>query len=244
MVKAVIFDYIGTLVNCSSYSMDLSREKLYNAIVDAGFNVERKQFLSAYIKAHEKYRQIRYGELREVTNAVWVAEALADLGFNVSIDDARLRAALNVFFKDYIDTLKLRYGAKQLLKRVHDSCKVGLVSNFTHAPVVYNSQRKLGISEFFHVTVVSEANGYRKPSEKIFNEVLNALMIKPEDAVYIGDSPLEDIGGAKTLGFKTIFVESQFYKLSDLENSNQKPDFTASNLMQVQKLLDALLSAR
>jgi len=241
-IKAVIFDYIGTLVNCKSYNMDASREKLYSAIADSGFSVEKTRFLSAYIKAHEKYRLIRIEQLREVTNAVWVAEALSDLGYNTNADDARLKAALNVFFKDYIDSLTLRPGAKQLLKRVYQTCKVGLVSNFTHSPVVYCSQRKLGISGFFHATVVSEANGYRKPSEKIFKEALNRLMVKADEAIYVGDSPIEDIKGAKDQGLKTIFVKSQFFKLSDLINSHQKPDFTAVDLVEVRRILDGILS--
>ena len=74
-------------------------------------------FLEAYILAHEKYRIIRYEQLREVTNAVWVAEALCNLGFKVTADDYRIKAALNVFFKAFVDTFELRDGAKKLLKK-------------------------------------------------------------------------------------------------------------------------------
>ena len=114
--------------------------------------------------AHEKYRKVRYEQLREVTNAVWVAEALCNLGFKVTADDYRVKAALNVFFQDFIDTLELREGAKKLIKQAKEQCKVGLISNFTHAPVIYKSLRKLGINAFFNVVVVSEENGWRKPS--------------------------------------------------------------------------------
>jgi FMN phosphatase YigB (HAD superfamily) len=240
--KAVVFDYIGTLVNCPSYSMDASREKLYDAIADAGFKVSKKSFLEAYIRAHEKYRIVRYEQLREVTNAIWVSEALSNLGFCVEADDSRLKAALNVFFKDYVDSLTLRLGAKKLLSEVQEHCRLGLVSNFTHAPVVYCSLKQLGISRFFHATIVSEANGYRKPSEKIFNEALRKLGVKADEAVFVGDSPIEDIKGAKDMGFRVVFVESQFYKLSDLHASKQKPDFTAASLREVQRILEEIVS--
>ncbi len=121
--KAVIFDYVGTLVNCRNYTMDASREKLYAALVNEGFDVAKDKFLAAYIQAHEKYRIIRYEQLREVTNAVWVAEALCNLGFNVSADDYRIKAALNVFFKDFVDTLELREGAKKLIKQAQHNAK-------------------------------------------------------------------------------------------------------------------------
>ena len=108
--KAVIFDFIGTLVNCGGYSMDASRLKLYNALSAEGFEVAQDKFDAAYTVAHEKYRQVRYQQHREVTNAVWVAEALCSLGFKVSADDPRVKAALNVFFQDFIDTLATARG--------------------------------------------------------------------------------------------------------------------------------------
>ena len=68
-----------------------------------------------------KYAMNNY---REVTNAVWVAEALCNLGFKVTADDPRVKAALNVFFQDFIDTLELREGAKKLVKQAKEQCKV------------------------------------------------------------------------------------------------------------------------
>ena len=143
-----------------------------------GFDVAKEQFLAAYDLAHEKYRKVRYEQLREVTNAVWVAEALCNLGFKVTADDPRVKAALNVFFQDFIDTLELREGAKKLVKQSKEQGKVALISNFTHAPVIYKSLRKMGISEFFNVVVVSEEVGWRKPSAKIFQTALNKLQIQ------------------------------------------------------------------
>jgi len=223
-IKAIIFDYVGTLVNCRNYTMEASREKLHTALVNEGFDVAKDKFLAAYIQAHEKYRIIRYEQLREVTNAVWVAEALCNLGFNVKADNNRVKAALNVFFQDFIDTLELRNGAKKLLKQAQAQYKVGLISNFTYAPVIYRSLRKLGIDSYFDVTVVSQAVGWRKPSCRIFNEALKRLQVQPTESVYVGDTPIEDIKGAKEAGLKTVFVISQFNTLKDLNASEQKAD--------------------
>ena len=98
--KAVITDYIGTRVNAHAYSLDASQEKLHKALTEAGFKVGRDKFLEAYTNAHEKYRVVRYKKLREVTNTVWVSEALNSLGCNASADDPRIKTALNVFFQD------------------------------------------------------------------------------------------------------------------------------------------------
>ena len=231
--KAVIFDYIGTLVNCRNYSMDASILKLYNALVAEGFDVDNDKFLEAYSLAHEKYRKVRYCQLREVTNAVWVAAALGNLGFTVTADDPRIKAALNVFFQDFIDTLELRDGAKKLLRQAQQTWTVGLISNFTYAPVIYKSLRKIGISEFFNAVVVSEEVGWRKPSSHIFEQALTKLQVQASEAVYIGDSPNEDIKGAKQAGLKTIFVPSQFNTLKDLLYSKQKPDYIAKDLQTI-----------
>ena len=231
--KAVIFDYIGTLVNCKGYTMHASKENLYSALVAEGFDVSKSSFLQAYDLAHEKYRIIRYDQLKEVTNAVWVAEALSNLGFKVKADDYRIKCALNVFFKAFVDTFELREGAKKLIKQAQQQCKIGLISNFTHAPVIHKSLRLLGINTFFNAVVVSEENGWRKPSSKIFQDALNKIGVEAKEAVYIGDSPIEDIKGGNQAGLKTVFVPSQFNKLKDLVESQQKPDFVANDLESI-----------
>ncbi|MCK4435040.1 hypothetical protein KAU92_06065, partial [Candidatus Bathyarchaeota archaeon] len=107
-IKAVIFDFIGTLTNVKNYSLNLSKMKLYKAIADAGFNVDSRSFLEAYTRAHEKYRVIRYQKLVEVTNAVWISDALNSLGLETNPDNLHIKTAVNMFFEDYLSSLKLR----------------------------------------------------------------------------------------------------------------------------------------
>ena len=239
-IKAVIFDYIGTLVNCRGYSMADSEDNLHSALVAEGFPIEKTSFLQAYELTHQKYRKVRYEQFREVTNSVWVSEALYNLGFQVSADDARVKAALNVFFQDFIDTLELRAGAERLLAQTQSQCKLGLISNFTHAPVIHKSLRKLDLCKHFNTIVISEEVGWRKPSPEIFQASLKRLQVRAEDVVYVGDSPIEDIKGAKEAGLITIFVPSEFNKLKDLAQSKQEPTFVAKNLAQVRRNLDSL----
>jgi len=242
--KAVIFDYIGTLINCRNYTMEASKLRLHNALATEGFDVAEAKFLDAYNAAHEKYRKVRYEQLREVTNAVWVSEALNNLGFEVTMDDCRIKTALSVFFQDFIDNLEIRKGAKKLIHQAKEQGKVGLISNFTYAPVIYASLRKLGINQFFNAIVVSEDMGWRKPHKRIFQEALRKLQVTAEETVYIGDSPLEDIEGAKTVGMKTIFVPSQFNSLQDLRGIKQQPDIIAENLQEVSENINKIITAK
>ena len=232
-IKAILFDYIGTLVQPRNYSMERSKAKLHKALCDAGLNTEFGEFMDAYAEAHEKYRVVRYKQLKEVTNAVWVSEALCNARFSVGVDDSRLKAGLNVFFQDFIDTLELRPHAKQLLTKASERFKVGLVSNFTYAPAIYASLRKLGISSFFNAVIVSEDVGWRKPHEAIFNQALGMLQVKPAEAIFVGDSPREDMEGANKAGMRTVFVSSGFNTLADLEKCGVKPDLVVQDLAEL-----------
>ncbi|MGW8289303.1 MAG: HAD family hydrolase, partial [Candidatus Bathyarchaeia archaeon] len=181
---------------------------------------------------------------REVTNAVWVCETLNNLGCTVNPKDSRVKAALNVFFQRYVDSLKLRPFTKKLLRRIKEHCKLGLVSNFTYAPVIYTSLRNLGINQFFDAVVVSHENGWRKPHTRIFQDTLEKLQVKADEAVFIGDNPLEDIKGAQEAGLKTVFVVSQFFSLKDVEDSGQKPDFIAEDLKEIYRRFSEIIRSK
>lgn len=229
-IKAILFDYIGTLVQPRNYNLERSKAKLHKALFDAGLKTDSDEFMRSYANAHEKYRAVRYEQLREVTNAVWVSEALCDAQCNVELDDSRLKAGLNVFFQDFIDSLRLRPYARELLRKLSDYFRIGLISNFTYAPAIYASLRKLRINEYFNAVVVSENVGWRKPHHAIFDCALKMLHVKPDEAIFAGDSPIEDIKGAKNVGMRTVFVCSGFNNPNDIDKYSIKPDLIVSSL--------------
>jgi ribonucleotide monophosphatase NagD (HAD superfamily) len=65
-----------------------------------------------------------------------------------------------------------------------------------------------------------------------------------EETVYVGDSPQEDIKGAKAVGMKTVFVPSQFYTFEDLSESKQKPDLTVKDLCELCKEIPKLVNKK
>lgn len=241
--KAIIFDYIGTLVNCRGYNMADSEDNLYRALKAEGFEIEKKSFLDAYNCAHKKYRVIRYEHYQEVTNAVWVAEALTNLGFKVAADDPRVTAGLDVFFQDFIDTLELREGAVELLTEAGKKYRLGLLSNFTYGPVIHKSLRKIGIHQHFNSIIVSEEVGWRKPSPVIYQDMLLRLGVSTGEVLFIGDSPLEDIKGALDMDIKTVFVPSQFNSLKDLAESKLTPDYSVLDLRALLKEMENILKS-
>jgi len=237
-IKAVIFDFIGTLTELIGYSLENAENKLFRSLVSNGYSMSHENFFEVYKKAHQKYREIRYGQLVEVTNAIWISDALNQLGYNTTPQEERIKTAVNVFFKSYLNALKLRPFAKSILQRLSQDYKLGLVSNFTYAPVIYAGLRKLRINGFFDVVVVSEAVGWRKPNPKIFQEALERLNVKADEAIYVGDTPMEDIQGAKNVGVKTVFIPSQFNSLNDMRKVAQQPDFNVEKLCDILKILN------
>ena len=76
---------------------------------------------------------------------------------------------------------------------------------------------------------------------QIFEDTLKRLQVTAQEAVFIGDSPIEDIKGAKDAGLKTVFVPSQFNSLADLKESKQNPDHTVADLPVLSKELTQIL---
>ena len=232
-VKAAIFDFIGTLTTVDDYSFEESKRKLYDSVRTVGFDVDCVKFIEAYEKAHQKYRTIRYQELIEVTNAVWVSDALNSLGCETTPNDEKICLAIDIFFKDYIQSLRLRPHTEEGLKKLATCFPLGLVSNFTCASVVHVGLKKLGICNHFDAVLVSQDFGWRKPCSKVFQEILRRLNIAGKEAIYVGDSPQEDIKGAQSVGMRTIFIPSQFYSLADLEKASIHPDFEINDLEEI-----------
>lgn len=235
---AVIFDFIGTLAKVENYSLEDSEEKLFESLVADGFIVDHGRFMDAYDKAYRKYRDVRYRQLVEVDNAVWVSDALNLLDFATTPEDKCVKKAVSVFFEGYLSALKLRRFARSTLRKLSRLCYIGLVSNFTHAPVVYAGLRELKINDYFSIVLVSQAIGWRKPNPEIFKEILRRLDVKADEVFFVGDTPREDIQGAKNVGMKTVFIPSQFNTLTDMQKADTPPDHYIEDLGDLFKILD------
>jgi FMN phosphatase YigB (HAD superfamily) len=75
--------------------------------------------------------------------------------------------------------------------------------------------------------------GWRKPHKRIFEDALERLQVEAGEAIYVGDSPLEDIKGAEAADIRTVFVPSQFNNLVDLHASGQKPNCIVADLKEL-----------
>lgn len=65
----------------------------------------------------------------------------------------------------------------------------------------------MGIRDLFDFILVSEEAGVKKTDHRIFELAMNKLGLSPEQCLYIGDHPKNDIEGAGLAGMKTIWFE-------------------------------------
>ncbi|PWK15820.1 HAD family hydrolase [Tumebacillus permanentifrigoris] len=63
----------------------------------------------------------------------------------------------------------------------------------------------LGIRDYFDVTLISAEVGYEKPDPLIFLLALEALGVEAEEAIYVGDHPQNDVGGAEFAGITPVW---------------------------------------
>lgn len=239
-IKAVVFDFIGTLAVVRGYSDEDSVKKMHGSLANDSFEVDYGRFREVYSAVHLKYRLLRHEKLREVTNAVWLSETLNRLGFATKPGDEAVKKAVNVYYEDYLRSLKPRSCALRTLKKLCDIYSLGLVSNFTYAPVIHAGLRRLRLNQYFDAILISQDFGWRKPHPKIFEEALKRLKRGAEQTVFVGDSPIEDIQGAKNLGMTAIFIPSQFSTLKDIKKDSQQPDLIINSLCELPTVLSKI----
>jgi HAD superfamily hydrolase (TIGR01549 family) len=93
-----------------------------------------------------------------------------------------------------------------LLARLRRHRAVGCVSNFDHAPTALAILERSGLMPLLDVVIISDAFGLRKPRPEIFGEALRRLGVLPEHALFVGDSPDEDVRGAQGAGLTAVWL--------------------------------------
>jgi putative hydrolase of the HAD superfamily len=84
--------------------------------------------------------------------------------------------------------------------------------------------------------VVSAEVGVGKPDPRIFRLAAERLGVDPREAVMVGDSLVRDVGGAKSAGMPTVWIDRDLWSEPDAP----KPDARIERLSGLPAALDAL----
>jgi putative hydrolase of the HAD superfamily len=102
-------------------------------------------------------------------------------------------------FELYEDTLPVLAALRE------HGLRIGLVSNTSRELDAFVGHFRLDVDAW----VSSGAHGKVKPDPSIFRAVLELLGVAPEGAVMVGDSPLDDVEGARALGMRAYLIDRE-----------------------------------
>jgi putative hydrolase of the HAD superfamily len=228
-VEAVLFDLFDTLVLLESDEAYYrpSLRKLYDFLVKHGINVSFEDFERVYFEVRDKF-YFESRNLEEPHFNVRVSETLKRLGFELDVLDPIVKGATTAFAEEFVQYATLDAQAQNVLRKLHEKYKLGLVSNFAIPEYGWKLLEKFGLKQFFDVVIISGEVNKRKPSPEIFQRALKSLNVVASKTVFVGDMLDLDVIGPKNVGMKTILVMRRPIKSSDI-----KPDRIITDLSEL-----------
>jgi putative hydrolase of the HAD superfamily len=229
MIEEVVFDWGGTLTPITEVDLvDVWRSAA------SLLAVERAQELTDALYAAERaiwdatVEDCRSGRAVDV-----VRTAMASCGLSVA-DDA-VAAAVSAYLAEWLPHSVAQPAARQVLQSVRDrGLRTGLLSN-THWPRDWHEERLVddGLVDLLDVRVYTSDLEYRKPHAAAFGAVLDALDVRADRAVFVGDRMHDDMFGAHAMGMRTIWIRNAAWESWDVE-----PDAVVDSLAQVVDVVD------
>jgi HAD superfamily hydrolase (TIGR01549 family) len=209
-IKAIFFDYGGTL--CDYYP---SNEEVWARIANRlGVPVSpddprirdgiRNQVVQ-YERLNIPFMELSKQELHTLNSIVLSAVGIGGENAQRIIDAEFHAREQGRLYKLYPETPNTLQKIKQ------KGFKIGLISNTNGQDALKrrrSSMKDQGILQFFDTIILSSEVGVWKPHKEIFEIALQENGIKkPEEAMLVGDSPIEDLKGAQNAGLIPVFLD-------------------------------------
>ncbi len=152
------------------------------------------------VKARVGDRAASHSRLLYLAELAHVAPAARWLG--------HLRRWERLFWRTYLESARLREGARELLERFRAlGGRVAIVSNLTLEVQLWKLE-ELGLIELIDALVTSEEVASEKPSPEAFLLAMERLHLNRDECVMVGDNQPADEEGARRLGLRFLLVRS------------------------------------
>ena len=129
---------------------------------------------------------------------------------------------------------------QETLDQLRSSYSLAVVSDAQSAYAV-PELHTVGLLRYFEPIIVSGDYGYRKPDIRLFQKALDALQVRPEQALYIGNDIYHDIFGAQQAGMKAIFAA---YNQGSLSFEAISPDYIISHFAELPQAINYFVTLR
>lgn len=247
-IKAVLFDLFNTLVllqDEDAFYMP-SLRRLHAFLVKNEIDVAFEDFVRAYFEIRDRLYEETSLSLEDPHFNVRISKTLKKLGYSFEPNHPLVQGATNVFCREFIRYARPDEQAEAVLKELHGRFKLGIVSNLSIPECGMELLKKFRLAGYFDAVVISGAINRRKPSPEIFKKALDTLNVKPDEAIFVGDTLGIDIKGAKAVGFKTILIErpapprgseSLSYEIPGAQEKIV-PDLTVKNLKEITEFVE------
>lgn len=220
MIKHIIFDCFGTLIDTGNNSI----KAVEQILSDAGVHADARVFYEDW-KAKKREKMNASVFLNEKTLfEVSLSETFAQYGIAADASKAvkpmiRSLFAERLVFPDVHETLE------ELAKKNADIA-IGSTTD-TDSLLYYLELNKLSFSHIY----TSENMQVYKPNIKFYETILCRSGWLAEECLFVGDSYIDDVCGPKKVGMKTVLLDRKsLYKSAELSPS---PDFMIHSLLEL-----------
>ena len=219
MIKAVIFDLDGTLLN-----RDESVKK---------FIINQYERLNKWVNhiSKEEYTT-RFIEL-DNRGYVWKDKVYQQLTEEFEMKGVTWEDLLEDYLSHFKDHCVSFPNLFDLLEELRNKqFTLGIITNGM-GQFQMDNIKALGIEKYFKIILISEWEGLKKPDPNIFLRALNQLNVPPDQSVYVGDHPENDVKASQKAGMKGIWKK-------DVHWGNTGAEFSIDDLLELPSLLQNL----
>ncbi len=198
-IKGIIFDYGGTIDSRG----DHWAEVIWDAYQANRVPVSKEQFREAYVATERLFARqpiILHDDTFAQVMSKKIACQFDELGLRRA-DAAPIAEMCYQSAKECVDQ------ARPVLEELHRRYPMVLVSNFYGNINAVLCDFKL--DHLFKAVVESAVVGVRKPDPAIFALGVEALGLRPEQVLVVGDSLRKDILPARLLGCATAWIKGR-----------------------------------
>jgi HAD superfamily hydrolase (TIGR01662 family) len=246
MIRAVIFDLGSTLWdwdrNRGADESPLDRayagthatlcERLTCTVPDAG---ALKTAVGEALKADMDYFTTGT-RLDQPPTWTWVDRGFRKLG--LELDQQLLDEITPPLFATEIEHLICHDGTLDAVQELHErGYRLGCVTNTLADEAAIRAMLRLhGFEPLIDGLVVSADEGWRKPHPSLFEKSLRQLDSTPAEAVFVGDSPYHDVGGAQAVGMRAVLTTQYIARPTE---GMPVPDATITHLRELPAVIEA-----
>ncbi len=227
MLDAVFFDWGDTLMQ---WTWDPALLAAGNAAGLRALGRAPSPALTTLLEEAYLPRLRREGMLEEIDYPALVREALAEAG--VEVGDEELARYLEAEHAEWEPAVSLASTTHALLEALRErGLRLALVSNAVDPPwLLHRDLARYGLAERLDAAVFSSEVGWRKPHPAMFERALAELEVDPARTLFVGDSLVNDVGGAAALGLHTC---QALWFVADATEGAPEPEFRAFTQMDV-----------